>query len=723
MFKPKAPYKALVFSSLLALVSLTCAAQTTVLFNLQSTLGGPFPTNSLTVADPTQQTGLRIQMPASEDTCDLSSSAVICGNQQLLNTLDGFSENPRLMVCFSGPVNPGTLQPGIFVVPTQTNAAGWGHNPPPSAGNPITINQVLYDPTSNCAYAKPDQVLAQDTTYLLAATSEITDTNGNPVIPAPQFTECLAGGSVYCSSLASAVSAANLPAQITGAAVFTTMTATSWARAVHAIVNIAPTFVIRAGPVSTFNLSNIASLTWNTAQSAPPTSQPIPLNVLDGVGKIAFGLFTSLNFLNPATGTITFGPSDEPIGSLPVPIFVSFHVLLPATPPPPGGYPVVLWGHGLGDNQFGASTYIASTLAKNGFAILTIEVTGQGFGAGSTVTVNTNSGKSFTEATPGRGVLLPGNSTIGPSDGCIIVGSPIGTRDCNLQTVVDLSAIVHAIRTSAVQSALGLQLDPNHIYYAGQSEGSIFGTLFNAVEPNIRAVVLSVGGGTSVDIARTSLSGRPLALAYAQVYGLFNVPALGAPPQPYFNDPMNDNYVFRDQPALVNEVPGAVAVQAGFESADWLQMLGDPLSFASHLQSQPLTGVTPKPVLFLFSKGDLEVPNPTNSALIRAAGIQNTSWFLEFDQAVAAAQAAGYYDLFDPHPLLSYPTIFSYPDQQSIALAEQQQVAAFLASDGKNNPNPNPLLTAPFQGLQLFVIPQTLPEQLNYFQIPTSNVD
>jgi hypothetical protein len=320
---------------------------------------------------------------------------------------------------------------------------------------------------------------------------------------------------------------------------------------------------------------------------------------------------------------------------------------------------------------------------------------------------------------------LPNKTTIGATDGCILAGTPIGTRDCNLQTVVDLSAITHAIQTSSVQSALGVQLDPNRIYYAGQSEGSIFGTVFNAVEPNIRAVVLSVGGGSSVDIARTAIGARPLALAYAAQYGLLNVPMAGAPPQPYFNDQFNDNYVFRDQPVVLNDVPGAVAVQAGFESADWLQMLGDPQSFASHLKLDPLPGGIPKPVLFLFSKGDLDVPNPSNSALIRAAGIQDTSWFLQFDQAVAVARAAGYTDLVDPHTLLSYPTIFNSPDQQSLALAEQQQAAAFLASDGTTNPDPNPLLTGLFQGLPLFVKsqevnPQSQLEQLNYFQIPPS---
>lgn len=716
MFTRKFPHHILALLSVVALFSSTCPAQTTVLFKQKSILGGPFPNNSLTIPDLFQKTGRRIEMPASEDTCNLSSSAPVCGNGELLSKLDGFSENPRLMVCFSGPINTQTLKSEIFILPANVNAS--------SASRRIAINQVLYDPNSNCAYAKPNEVLAQDTTYLLIATSGIKDANGNPVSQAPEFTTCLAGGSWYCSSLKDAMSAVPLERQlgeIAGASVFTTMTATSWAQEARRLTSTALPHVRPAGTVSTFDLSDISSLTWNTAQSAPPTSQPIPLNDLEGVGKVAFGLFTSLNFLDPATGTITFGrSSNQPVGSVPLPTDVSFHVFLPATPAPPGGYPVVLWGHGLGDNQFGASTFAASTLAKNGFATLTIEVTGQGFGKDSTVSVNTKSGGSFTEATPGRGVLAPGKTTLGSIDGCVLIGSPIGTRDCNLQTVADLSAITRAIRTSAVQRTLGLELDPNRVYYIGQSEGAIFGTLFNAVEPNVDAVALSVGGGSSVDIARTAITGRPLALAYAQHYGLLNVILAGAPPQPYFNDPMNDNYVFRDQDVVVNKVPGAVAVQAGFESADWLQMLGDPLSFASHLKLDPLPGVTPKPVLFLFAKGDVEIPNPMNSALIRAAGIEETSWFLQFDLALDTAGDAGYTKPFDPHRLLSYPGIFSYPNQRSIALAEQQQVATFLGSDGKKDSDPNPLLTAPFEGVHLFVKPGSLPEQLNYFQIPPS---
>lgn len=701
------------------LFSVICAAETTVVFNPQSLTGGPFPTNALTVPDSTQLTGVRVNLPASEDTCDLMSAAVVCSNQQLLNTLDGFSENPRLMVCFSGPVNPETLRFGIFVL--ELSAQGRATFASLMEAQPI--NQVLYDPVSNCAFGKPNNVLAQDTTYALITTAAILDANGNSVEAAPEFRACLRGGSAYCDSLQSALMGFGLPwwpLPMTGASVFTTMSATAWAQAAHAVADATPPSVTPAGTLSIFNISDLKSLVWNTPQSASPTTQTIPLNVLSGVGEIAFGLYDSPIFLDPQTGTITFGPSKNPLASQPVTEPVSFHVLLPATAPPANGYPVLLWGHGLSDNQFGASTYLASTFAKNGFAVLAIEVTGQGYGSDSTVTVTTNGGQVYTEATPGRGVLLHGNTTIGPEDGCVVIGSPVGTRDCNLQTVVDLSAMVNAIRSTGV---LGLPLDPNRIYYGGQSEGSIFGTVFNAVEPHVKAAVFSAGGGTSVDIARLALTARPLGLAYAEPRGLYNVELLGAPPEPYFNDPMNDNYVFRDEPPVVNEVIGAPAVQAGFESADWLQMLGDPLSFGSHLKLDPLPGITPKPVLFLYSMGDLEVPNPTNSALIRAAGLESTSWYLLSDRAFAIAQKDGYTDLYNPHTLFSYPTMFEYPDQESIGLAEQQQAAEFLASGGKENPNPNPLLTGPYKGIQLFVIPPSLPERLNYFQVPITNVD
>lgn len=729
--------------------------QTTVVFNPSSVNGGPFPTNALTVPDSNQLTGLRINLQDSAaQSCSRATDPAVCSNTSTLNALDGFSLNPRMMVCFSNPIDPSTLQQGITINPVLNH----GHTIPGAAPAPVAINQVFYDSGAKCAFAKPENVLAQDTTYLLVVTDAVKDANGAPVVASADFKTCLSASDRYCQSLAAALSGSigrrrPQASDVIAASVFTTMTASAWAQAARAAADSAPAIVVPAGLFggpSVFNLKDVASMTWNTAgaaqsslpiyaAAAPP--QPFVPNatVLAGVGQIAFGLFESTNYLDTTTGEVNVGTSKNPLNPL-FPIPVSFHVLLPSKPAPPSGYPVLIWGHGLGDNQFGASTYLASTFAKNGFAVLTIEVTGQGYGIQSTVSVQTPKG-TFQEATPGRGVLL-GNTYIGSADGCILAGTPIGTRDCNLQTVADLSAIVHALQTSTVQNVLKINLDPNRIYYGGQSEGAIFGTVFNAVEPAVKGVVLTAGGGTSVDIARLAPSARQLGVAYALQNSVENISGSTVDavqqnmPQPDgfyapYSIPSNgtffnfyDDYPFRGQITVNDNSDGAGTVQAAFEAADWIQMIGDPLAFAAHLKNSPLPGVAPKPVLFLFSEGDLEVPNPTNSALIRAGGIQNTSWYLQFDHVIGktGSNVANYGGSNDPHTSFSYPTIYAFGgDQLAIALAEQQQAARFLASNGTQNPDPNTLLhgfvpDSSAGGSPLFVVPATLPDMLNYFQ-------
>ena len=94
------------------------AGQTTALYQPASLVVGPFPSNVTTKTDYTQLTGLRVDLPSTTpDVCDPSSSPSVCSNSALLNQLDGFSVNPRLMVCFSAAVDPTTLKDGIHIVP------------------------------------------------------------------------------------------------------------------------------------------------------------------------------------------------------------------------------------------------------------------------------------------------------------------------------------------------------------------------------------------------------------------------------------------------------------------------------------------------------------------------------------------------------------------------------------------------------------------------------
>ena len=714
--------RAIIFAALA--VSTVCG-QTTVRFSKDSGDAataafavGPFPANVLTTPDPTQLTGLHVNLPASEGSC-LPESSPVCSNNNLLNKIDGFSVNPRVMACFSGPVDPATLSQAVSIVPVS----GPGAHQHPSV--PASIGQIILDPATNCAFAKPDRVLDQRTSYLLVITDLVKDTAGNRVQPDPAYTDCVTQEpDTYCDQLSDALQHSRpIPkGRVVAASLFTTMTVTNWLERAHAFVDATPQIALPAGFPWLFPTSTIQKITWTPAQSGLP-SQDISLDAITDVDSIAFGLFLSPNYLNPSAavpGTIDGSPT-APNAYAPV----SFHVFLPPGPGKGAKIPVVIYGHGLGDSQFGAPTYIASTFAKKGFATLAFEVPGHGFGSGSQVKVTTKNG-TFTELTPGRGIQLMPPNPIGPTDGCIIPG-PFGIRDCARQTAVDLFTLVKAIQTT---NGLGLNLDPKRIYYVGQSLGSIVGTLFMAVEPAVRTAVLNGAGGTEADIARFAISGRLLGLGYLQSIGdplLFNVAAGLAPPEPYFHDAFNDNYVFRGKSPLVNDVPGAMADQAAFEAADWIGMVGDPLAFAPHLKSSLLAGVPAKSVLFQFGVGDLEVPNPAESAIVRAADAQSSTSLFDFPSAVwQVPTLAGIHDpAFGPlpilpHRLLSNPTIVTAGNEaeKSLAVAEQRQTADYFSSNGTRITDPDTYLTAPFgPGSNLFRnAPPSLPDELNFIQ-------
>src|SRR4030095_12415097 len=106
------------------------------------------------------------------------------------------------------------------------------------------------------------------------------------------------------------------------------------------------------------------------------------------------------------------------------------------------------------------------TLAKAGFATLAMETVGHGFGPASVAALVDSNGQQHVVSTPGRGVPLSPDGSIGPLDGCIVPG-PLAVRDCFRQTAVDLMALVRNIGANG----LGVNLDPSRIYYVGHSLG------------------------------------------------------------------------------------------------------------------------------------------------------------------------------------------------------------------------------------------------------------
>ena len=211
------------------------ASGVTVNWNPQDPTIGPYPTDVLTTPDSTQKNGMRINLPMP----DCTTAPSDCQDVELINQLDGFQTVPRITVTFSGPVDVNSIHHAVYYVALD-NLTQEEHGID-YTGEMLYTTQMIYDPTTNTLYGKPDGNLDQHRQYLIVVTDVIHDMAGNPVEADPGYTACvqpaLFAQTGYCSELSQAVSgvAAQLaPANIVGASVFTTMNVTTWMEQAYA---------------------------------------------------------------------------------------------------------------------------------------------------------------------------------------------------------------------------------------------------------------------------------------------------------------------------------------------------------------------------------------------------------------------------------------------------------------------------------------------------------
>ncbi len=127
--------------------------------------GAPFPTDRYTVADATQLTGVRVDLP--KPNCAVRPSD--CLDIDVLNTLDGFNLQPRLSIPFTGAIDVASVSSeNVFLVRL-------------SDGDVTGINQIAWEPAVNTLHAESDQLLDQHTRYLLVVTNGVKDAAGDPI--------------------------------------------------------------------------------------------------------------------------------------------------------------------------------------------------------------------------------------------------------------------------------------------------------------------------------------------------------------------------------------------------------------------------------------------------------------------------------------------------------------------------------------------------------------
>lgn len=281
----------------------------------------------------------------------------------------------------------------------------------------------------------------------------------------------------------------------------------------------------------------------------------------------------------------------------------------------------------------------------------------------------------------------------------------ITNRDSQRQTVVDLLQLIRVIQVGMdVDGDGNPDIDASQIYFSGFSQGAHYGAELLALSPDLVGGVLTSGGSSQMEIRRISPAARGNQAGFqcaVRTPSLINPNGLtefgGIPVQPPF---FNENKPFRDQPILVNDVPGALAIQALFENVEWVNQPGEASAFAPHIRKMPLTGVGAKPVIIQFAKGDQTLPNPRESAFVRAGDFADVTTYLRNDLLFADNPNVPK----DPHAFLVRIVL---PAAAPQAAAAQDQVGTFFASRGTIIIHPEPA--------QYWEVPiQELPEDLAF---------
>src|SRR5260221_1247362 len=207
---------ALITTALIALAFVSLAHATAVRTDDSDLQFALFPSDRYTVPDPNQITGLRVALPKPD--CSVHKSD--CEDVDVVNQLDGFNVEPRIVIPFSGAIDLATVSAQTVYLREV------------GSSRPIALNQLQWHEPSHTLVGTPDELLQQHRRYLLVVTDDVRDRSGARIKPAP-FWAATAGKPTeahlrYATSLRESLRRTGLkPEHVAAASLFTTQSVTA----------------------------------------------------------------------------------------------------------------------------------------------------------------------------------------------------------------------------------------------------------------------------------------------------------------------------------------------------------------------------------------------------------------------------------------------------------------------------------------------------------------
>ncbi|HJU39534.1 MAG TPA: Ig-like domain-containing protein [Tahibacter sp.] len=498
----------------------------------------PFPTNLLLSGT----TDLTLNIPSADPT-DFSDPKVA------MSALDGFSTTAPWSTTFNAPIDATSLVPGQTVRVFEVTLSG------PGGGVTGIVRELASpadyvvalapsDATGRTLAIVPTQPLKQMTSYMAVLTNGIKDAGGGqiraalPYLLSQRTTPLCSGGQSTVPALgatacqleplrqlvnsqeAAATAAGVAPGTIALSWTMTTQSTTVALQAIDTVVELSPPATTHIAPTGKTlgdlgaGLPPVADIYIGTIDvpyylSAPSQDNPTaPLNQFWHASPGAYISQCADFGLDPTSTNITYcNPFPVATSTQTIPMVMTVPNSRSGRAKPAAGWPVVIFQHGITRNRTDAFA-IAGTLAAQGFAVVAIDLplhgitdTSNPFYIGNTPFAALGAKeRTFDLDFQNNDTGAPGPDNVIDSSGSwfINLSSLLTSRDNLRQGVADLFELAHAIPTIA-------NLDGSRISFVGQSLGSIVGTNFLAIDPNVDVGVVNVPGG---GIARM-LDGSP----------------------------------------------------------------------------------------------------------------------------------------------------------------------------------------------------------------------
>jgi dienelactone hydrolase len=595
----------------------------------------PFPTDALRDGD-------RLGRIAGLDALAGRNADLVAAH---IAALDGFGVRPLVELFLDGDLDPASIPARTTEL---TDAAVLVDVDPasPERGRVIAMDW-RHDPTRRVLAGSPasGSVLREGTRYAAFVTTQIRAASGDAIEASPALTALVSATPARWAStaeahgeLTAALATADVAGSIAGLAVFTTEHATAPLLAAREQLETAPApelvfaepSLIFAGTAALDRILGIATRATDGPRAGLERWGNDNLTGIahDHVGVVATGTISVVRFRGDDTGTD--GPEDEAfqLDATGAPRIIAIDripitFILPAAAPPAAGYPVVIYGHGLGAGRDQLLSF-AEPLTSQGFAVVGIDMFGHGsrFDPIDEVANMSKQLRAFTgEAATPDGF---GDRTGLPTQLEFFEGfrAVAAVRDAIRQSALDLSRVTQLLHRadldlSALAGPGGVpRLDTRRIAYLGESFGTVVGTLVAAIEPDLDLFVLDVPGGGIVDLLMpTSAEIGAIALPYVET-------------------------VYDPATPLDRWNPLIGLMQAVIDGAD-------PLTYAPHVLRDrfAIAGRTlgPRSVVAIEVIGDQVLANVGTDALAQALGLDVLAPYLDLPAGLSpvASPAAG----------------------------------------------------------------------------------